>query len=390
MLKMKTVLIAYFFAISTIFQVSSFPANEEFEYDDIGVTSLPIQSIQDTESLVPLPTIEDIEEILALEDSGEKMKRIQKYGVETVGHLMDFAKKTIEEVDELVEESEIAIRNLKAESKSLDLEQFAFTKNFISKFNDAKKNLLDARRDLVGLASQTVLICDNIEILIKDWQDEHAVVLLKSQFENLRRLIDETKTSLSSAKEKYVVLIDTWLTIDEEIATFKVKLNRASDTNSADYNKWVTQVRAGGYTAAGAVTAGMIIADIFGCLGFCSGIVTTGTWISTAASAEAAIAKYGAEIKSLENQVDNAIIQLGKLDQTAENAVELMTNEMNLVIKWESAALNIENTINDYTIEQMQAIKAFQNIFANSITKLKAAAYNFYNFASTKKPSLEI
>jgi hypothetical protein len=46
MLKIKTILIAYFFAISTIFQVSSFPANEEFEYDDIGVTSLPIQSIQ--------------------------------------------------------------------------------------------------------------------------------------------------------------------------------------------------------------------------------------------------------------------------------------------------------------------------------------------------------
>jgi hypothetical protein len=123
-------------------------------------------------------------------------------------------------------------------------------------------------------------------------------------------------------------------------------------------------------------------------LGFCSGIVTTGTWITTAASAEAAIAKYGAEIKSLEKQVDKAIVHLGKLDQAAEGAVELMTNEMNLVIKWQAASDNVENTINDYTIEQMQAIKAFQNVFANSIRKLKNAAQGFYDFAKSKKGTL--
>jgi len=369
MIKSGSILLAYCFAMTTIIYGASLPA---------------------IESKVPIPqiTIEQIEEIIAQNDAGEKMKLMQRYGVDTVKQLMEFSKTTIEEVDKLVDEAEVAIRNLKAESKTLNLEEFQFTKNFISRFNDAKKNLLDARRDLVSLSTKTVNLCDNTLILITDWQDEHAVVLLKSQFENLRRLVDETKIRLSSAKEKYTALINTWLTIDEEIATFKVKLHKASDTNSADYNKWVTKVRAGGYSAAGAVTAGMIIADIFGCLGFCSGIVTTGTWITTAASAEAAIAKYGAEIKSLEKQVDKAIVHLGKLDQAAEGAVELMTNEMNLVIKWQAASDNVENTINDYTIEQMQAIKAFQNVFANSIRKLKNAAQGFYDFAKSKKGTL--
>merc|ERR1712223_1222141 len=104
-------------------------------------------------------------------------------------------------------------------------------------------------------------------------------------------------------------------------------------------------------SGASAVTAGMIIADIFGCLGICSGVVTTGTWIAGATTAETAIAKYGVEIKNLENQVVNAIT--------------------------------------DFTYEQMQAIKAFQNIFANSIGKLKSAAQNFHDFASSTRPSLQ-
>jgi hypothetical protein len=38
----------------------------------------------------------------------------------------------------IVQISETAIRNLKAQAKDFDLEQFSFTKNFISKFNDAQ------------------------------------------------------------------------------------------------------------------------------------------------------------------------------------------------------------------------------------------------------------
>jgi len=376
MTKSSKILLAYCFAIYTIHQVSSLP--------------FPLNNNEvETGQSLPLVTIKEIEEIIALNDAGEKMKLMQKYGVETVQHLMKFSQNTIEEVDVLVKESEIAIRNLKAQAKDLDLEQFNFTKNFISKFNDAKLNLLEARRELVSLASETVLLCDNIEIGIRDWQDEHAAALLKNQFTQLRRLIDETKIKLSSAREKYADLINTWLTINEEIATFKLKLNRATDTNTDEYESWTTKIRTAYISSASAVTAGMIIADIFGCLGICSGVVTTGTWIAGATTAETAIAKYGVEIKSLEEQVDKAIASLGNLDQSTEAAIKLMTKEMNLVITWQAAAKNVENTINDFTYEQMQAIKAFQNIFANSIGKLKSAAKNFYDFASSEKPALE-
>ena len=48
----------------------------------------------------------------------------------------------------------IALRNLKSEVDSLDLEQFEHTKTFVEKFFDAKLNLLDIKRDLVSLTSK--------------------------------------------------------------------------------------------------------------------------------------------------------------------------------------------------------------------------------------------
>merc|ERR1712038_875189 len=369
MVKINLLPLAYFLAIFTIFHAASLPLTDTRSYGAAiqNLNSIPIE----------LPTVEEIEEIMALNDPAKKMNRIQKYGVDTVKNLMDFSQSTVKEVDALLKQSEVALIRLKAESATLNLEEFDFTKNFITKFNEAKLNLLEARRELVSLASETVLLCDNIEIGIRDWQDKYASALLKNQFNQLERLIDETKTKLSFAREKYAALIDTWLTIDEDIAVFKLKINKATDTSSEEYEAWTTKVRAAYISGASAVTVGMVIADIFGCLGICSGVVSTITWGSTITSAEMAISNYGSEIERVETQVDNAIERLGKLDLTTKDAVKLINNEMNLVITWQAAAKNVENTMND-----------FQNIFANSIGKLKTAAQNFHDFASSTRPSL--
>ena len=152
-------------------------------------------------------------EILALDDAGEKMnlmqeygvetlqKFMQKYGVETVQYYIKYFQNAIEELDIKIRKIETAIRNLKAEAKDSEqlqiqnnchnctkhLRQLYYIKNSISRYNDVKSNLLEARR----VFSETVLLFTNIEIGIRDWQDEQAAVLLKNQFTQLRRLIDE-------------------------------------------------------------------------------------------------------------------------------------------------------------------------------------------------------
>ena len=54
-----------------------------------------------------------------------------------------------------------------------------------------------------------------------------------------------------------------------EFIDFTWKLKRLINVESADYQAWTTVVRATAYGTATGVSVGMIIADVFGCLGKC-------------------------------------------------------------------------------------------------------------------------
>ena len=52
-----------------------------------------------------------------------------------------------------------------------------------------------------------------------------------------------------------------------ELIDFKWKLERMIDVESDEYQEWTATVRATAYGTATGVTVGMVIADVFGCLG---------------------------------------------------------------------------------------------------------------------------
>ena len=83
----------------------------------------------------------------------------------------------------------------------------------------------------------------------------------------MRRLIKRSKTTLTSAKEKYNSLIEAWVEIDADVEVFYQKLTTAVDKSTSDYKKIAKKLRTEAYVTSTLVTVGMIIADIFGCLG---------------------------------------------------------------------------------------------------------------------------
>ena len=52
-----------------------------------------------------------------------------------------------------------------------------------------------------------------------------------------------------------------------ELIDFTWKLKKLIDVESDEYQEWTTTVRATAYGTATGVTVGMVIADVFGCLG---------------------------------------------------------------------------------------------------------------------------
>ena len=115
--------------------------------------------------------------------------------------------------------------------------------------------------------------------------------------------------------------------------------------------------------------------------GFCSGIVSSTTWVTGLTSVELKIQQFETELNNLERLVTSSFKALEYLEKKTEREIVVMRKELNLVIKWESAAGNVENSMKDYTVEEMKQVLAFQNIFANSIKELKASAKAFSNNA---------
>jgi len=371
LIKARGILFMTCLAIYSICQTSSHPAGPQ-EYFSNQANKLP--------------TIEDVEDVLKITDKAEKTEKIQEIGVGIVKRLFAFATKSIQNVDKLVKQSEESILELKKEAGSLNLEEFEVTKNFFTNYNSAKLELLGARRKLVELASRTVLICDKIDNIFTNWEDKHAKYLIKRQYNQIEKLVDYSNTTLTEAKEKYVKLIEIWTNIDVNIAEFKDKLNKAVDVNTVEYEKWESKIRAEEYGVVTSVTVGMIIADIFGCLGLCSGI---GIGIANGvaeAKIEKQIAKFKGELRALEAQTANAIEHLHDLDNVAENAADAMKVELNLVIKWKAANENMEDTLNDLTVDDIEKIKSNRFEFVTSVKALKVAAQDYYDFATGDNP----
>ena len=84
------------------------------------------------------------------------MKAFEKIGVEQVKQAIESSKKNVADVDAIIKKADAALNSLKASTESLDLEQFNFTKNFISEFNTSRLILFSARSDLVELSTSTV------------------------------------------------------------------------------------------------------------------------------------------------------------------------------------------------------------------------------------------
>ena len=93
----------------------------------------------------------------------------------------------------------------------------------------------------------------------------------------------------------------------------------------------------------------------------------------------------------MSNKVKEAYKTIQRLDSTSGTAINLLTLEENLVILWETAAIGMEDTIEDLseaTLEEVKDANFFKVQFAESVADLRSAAENFLRFVNPDNPSL--
>ena len=101
----------------------------------------------------------------------------------------------------------------------------------------------------------------------------------------------ESLEMLKKAETNYEQAISDIVAVNGQLRNFHRQLKKMLDTNSEEHDAWATGVRAGTYSAAGSVSIGLLVADIFGCLGICSTVGNIIGWGTAVAAAETSIAE---------------------------------------------------------------------------------------------------
>jgi gas vesicle protein len=207
-----------------------------------------------------------IKAIKDLPDDADKLTALQKNGVKASNYLLKFFNKSITEVENAMMVADEAMLQFRGQTDSLDLTKFKYTKQFIANHTRAKSYLLAARRDLVSLSTKQVHLCNNIEISINSWEDQHASFLIKNQFKQLKRLIQETKTKFESIHKNIDQIYTAFIKNTDE---FEGQLKNAQENGTTEYNLWTNLVE-NSYNNNddnSTVTIGEVIAALSKCSG---------------------------------------------------------------------------------------------------------------------------
>jgi len=281
-----------------------------------------------------------------------------------------------ETIAEALSEAEKNIREMDAELKLLETEELQFEDNYFPAYNKAKRYLRETRQALRKLADKTVTDVRDLKGFLEELDQTEDTVLLKEAIDKMKDLMIDTLETLKEALGKYNSALETFENLNSSIKTQNHKLGKMVDKNSAEYKAWTHKTRAGVYTAIGGTTVGLIFADIFGCLGICSAVGAVGS-ISTAAGIEAEIAKYSAQLTKMITITDKMLESGGKFDQTINEAIAILTDEIELINKWTNSAEVVNRNIDKYPQKFLEKYKAIRNAFVDGLDDLSTAAQDF-------------
>jgi len=284
--------------------------------------------------------------------------------------------KLFENVAASLKEAEKAILEMDAELKLLETEELQFEDNYFPAYNEAKRYLRETRQKLRKLADRTVTEVRDLKILLKDLDESKDTVLLKASLDKMKDLMIETLETLKEALGKYNSALQTFENLNSSIKKQNRKLEKMVTKDSAEYEAWTTNLRGGTYGTIGATTTGLIFADIFGCLGICSavgGVVS----ISTVAGVEVAIAEYAAQLEKLKKITDRMLESGEQFDTTIQEAIGILTEEIELINNWTNSAEVVNRNIDKYPKEYLKKYISIRTIFVNGLDDLQKSAKDF-------------
>merc|ERR1712018_515851 len=155
------------------------------------------------------------------------------------------------------------------------------------------------------------------------------------------------------------------------------ELENLANKNSDEYKKYAHKIRAGTYGSCGGLAAGMIVADILGCLGICSASVTSSCFVAGISSVEGVLAAYRKSLAEFLEKSKNIKGSIDGMEEAVKEAVNVLEYELSIIHEWEEISDNLSNKIEKYPIKYLQKYKAIRKIFLRNVVDLGEVAQKF-------------
>jgi len=299
-----------------------------------------------------------------------------KLSNETLGQINIFQK-----IFDLKTQIDNKIQAITEEIGLVAAEHMKYSKLAIDAYRKVKSIIRRERNSLFQLADKTERVTEHLIFYMEGWGPEYdkaeTKAYLLEQMKLLRELIDESKIVLADAKEKYELASDKMNEIDGHLSDFRRALQRLTDESSDDYHKMAQNVRGGAYGASAGLLIGMIVADVFGCLGFCSTIVGGATFGATAVTVEVKLAEAKERLNALEVKVATANNDVKEIQGQTTTLKRFIDQEIILLYKWQNAAIMVESRMT--SLDGKLDVSLHRKSFTQALQGLHAIASEFSN-----------
>jgi len=290
-------------------------------------------------------------------------------------------KEAAEKVDDILKQAEKRMLEITEKIGTLGVESNKLTKEAFDKYDAVKKSLRLSRRELRKLADKTRTACEELEDYLGGWDNGvdngDKKKYLKLQLTIMENLMKESIEMLKKAENNYEQAIDDIVAVNGQLRDFNAGVKKMLDTSSEEHDAWVTGVRAGAYTTATGITIGMIVADILGCLGFCSGIVSSVSWGTAVSATEGHIAAVTAQIEVLEALGESVKEDIGVVKARTDNLIKLLEREVDIIGTWSNNAENLDKKLDTVDLKNFEELPLYRGNFVKALGRLRKSAEEY-------------
>jgi len=290
-------------------------------------------------------------------------------------------KEAAEKVDDILKQAEKRMLEITEKIGTLGVESNKLTKEAFDKYDAVKKSLRLSRRELRKLADKTKTACEELDDYLGGWDNGvdngDKKKYLKLQLTIMENLMKESIEMLKKAENNYEQAIDDIVAVNGQLRDFNAGVKKMLDTSSEEHDAWVTGVRAGAYTTATGITIGMIVADILGCLGFCSGIVSSVSWGTAVSATEGHIAAVTAQIEVLEALGESVREDIGVVKARTDNLIKLLEREVDIIGTWSNNAENLDKKLDTVDLKNFEELPLYRGNFVKALGRLRKSAEEY-------------